>query len=360
MLKFKLPRFGFARRPETVEGSKAGRSLIPIAWATVVAFLVMVYSVPVQGESAKLKIPSKAGGDLKSTKEGWLGVYVQEITKEIREAMNLKSEEGVLVRDVVDNSPADEAGIKNEDVILVFNQEKVNDPEHLIDLVRKTSPRDKVELVILRDDKEMTLTVTLGEAPENKLRETELPEFNPPKVQLPKIKPEIYKFSAFSGVRIGIKVEDLTGQLGEYFGVKDGEGALVTDVDEGGPAYKAGLKAGDVIVGADDKKIENTEDLIGIISDKKEGDKVEIKVIRDRKPQSLSVEVEKGKEWSSVYLKELEKVERLPEKSHGPEIFWEEKELRPPRGELQEKIQKLKEQMKELREELENLKEKLK
>jgi predicted metalloprotease with PDZ domain len=339
--------------------SKAKRSLIPIALTTVVAFLAMVYSVPVHGESAQLKISSKAGEDLKSTKEGWLGVYVQEITKEIQEAMNLESEEGVLVRDVVDNSPADKAGIKNGDVILVFNGEKINDSEHLIELVRKTSPDDKVELVILRDGKEKTLTITLGEAPENKLREPELPEFNPPAVRPPKIKPEIYKFSAFSGVRIGVKVEDLTEQLGDYFGVKHGEGTLITEVDEDGPAYKAGLKAGDVIVEADGKKIENTEDLIGTISDKKEGDKVEIKVLRDQKPQSFTVEVEKGNEWSSVYLKELEKVERLPEKLHEPEIFWEEKALRPLRGELQEEVQKLKEQMKELREELENLKEKL-
>lgn len=342
MLKLKIP-------------PSAGKSLIPIALTMFVAFLVMVYSVPVHGESAKLKIPSKAGKYERSTKEGWLGVYVQEITKEIKEAMDLKSEEGVLVRDVVEDSPADEAGIKKGDVILVFNQEKVDDPEHLISLVRKTSPGDKVELMIVRDGKEKALTITMGETPGNKLRESEFPGFEPPKG-----KPQVYKFFAFSGSRIGVKVEDLTEQLGDYFGVKDGEGALITEVDEKGPAYKAGLKAGDVIVEVDEEKIEDTEDLISAISGKEEGDKVEVKVIRDQKPQSFTVEVEKGEEQSSVYLKELKKLKILPEGLPEPKIFWEEKQFRQPQGELREELEKLKEQMKELRKELEDLKEELK
>jgi serine protease Do len=315
----------------------------------------MVNSVPVHGESAELKISSKAGKCWRNTEEGWLGVYVQDISHALKGAMNLKSEQGVLVRDVMEDSPADEAGIKREDVILVFNQKKVEDSEHLIRLVRKTSPGDKVELVIVRDGKKKTLTITMGETPDNKLRESELPGLEPRKGE-----PQVYKFFAFSGSRIGVKVQDLTAQLGDYFGVKDGEGALITEVDEEEPAYKAGLRAGDVIVEVDKEKIENTEDLISAISGKEEGDKVEIKVLRDRKPQSFTVEVEKGEEQSSVYLKELEKLRILPENLPEPNIFWEEKEFRQPQGELKEELEELKEEMKELKEELEDLKEELK
>jgi membrane-associated protease RseP (regulator of RpoE activity) len=124
--------------------------------------------------------------------------------------------------------------------------------------------------------------------------------------------------------------------------------------------YKAGLKAGDVIVEADRKKIEDTEDLIGVISDQEEGDKVEIKVVRNHMPQNFLVEVEKGKEWSSDYLKGLEMLKILPGIPSEPQIFWEEKALRPPQRELREEFQELKEEIKELREELENLKERLK
>jgi S1-C subfamily serine protease len=347
MLKSKIP-------------PSAGKSLIATLLATFLVSFVVVNAIPLHAESAKLKISSKAGKYERSTKEGWLGVYVQEITNEIKEAMNLKSEQGVLVRDVVEDSPADEAGIKKGDVILVFNQEKVDDPEHLISLVRKTSPGDKVELVIVRDGKEKTLTITTGGTPETKLRKPEILKFKSPKVKLPKIKPEIYKFCTSSGVRIGVRIEDLTEQLGDYFGVKDGEGALITEVDEEGPAYEAGLKAGDVIVEVDEEKIEDTEDLISAISGKEEKDKVEIKVIRDQKPQSFTVEVEEGEERSSVYLKELEKLKILPEGLLEPNIFWEEKQFRQPQGELREELEELKEQMKELKEELENLKEQLK
>lgn len=347
MLKLKIP-------PSAV------KSLIPIAVATFVAFLVMVYSVPAHGESAKLKVSSKAGKYCRNTEEGWLGVYVQDINHALKEAMNLKSEEGVLVRDVVEDSPADEAGIKREDVILVFNQEKVEYSEHLIRLVRKTSPGDKVELVIVRDGKKKTLTITTGETPETKLRKPEILKFKSTKVKPPKIKPEIYKFCTSSGGRIGVKVEDLTEQLGDYFGVKAGEGALITEVDEEGPAYKARLKAGDVIVEVDEERIEDTEDLISAISGKEEKDKVEVKVIRDRKPQSFTVEVEEGKEQSSVYFKELEKLRILPENLPEPKIFWEEKEFRQPQEELRKGLEELREEMKELKEELEDLKEELK
>jgi serine protease Do len=320
----------------------------------------MVISIPVHGESAKLKTPSKAGKYWRSTERGWLGVYVQEINHALKEAMDLKSEEGVLVRDVVEDSPAEKAGIEREDVILAFGGKKVLDTEQLIQMVKKNSPGDEVEMLIVRDGKEKTVSTIIGESPENELREIEIKKSISPEGKLPKIKPEIYKFSAFSGVRIGVKVEDLTEQLGEYFGVKGGEGALVTEVDEDGPAYKAGLKAGDVIMEVDGKKIEDTEDLIGVISDQEEGDKVEIKVVRNHMPQNFLVEVEKGKEWSSDYLKGLEMLKILPGEPSEPQIFWEEKAFQPPQRELREEFQELKEEIKELREELENLKEKLK
>lgn len=291
----------------------------------------------------------------KKAKKGWLGVYVQDITKDIKEAMDLKSKRGVLVRDVVEDSPADEAGIKREDVILIFDGKKVDDSEELIRLVRRTSPGDKVELAVVRDGKERNISVILGKVPRDELRALEF--F--PDLKHPKFKSYRYSLSAFSGSRIGVKVQDLTEQLGEYFGVKDGEGVLVTQVDEDGPAYEAGLRAGDVIVEVDGDEIEDIDELRDVISDKEEGDKVKIKVIRDRKPKNFTVEVEEEEEWSSVYLKELEKLKVLPEKFDRPRILWEEEEFREHKEGLREELEELKEEMEELREELEELKEEL-
>jgi serine protease Do len=324
------------------------KSLKGIVWATFLVSLVM------------LTIPSKAGvslasaqGEEEKTKRGWLGVYVQDITKEIKEAMDLKSEIGVLVRDVVEDSPAEEAGIKREDVIQIFDGKKVDDSDELIRLVRRTSPGDKVDVLIVRDGKEKTVSVVLGKMPRDDLRMLKLI----PGSEDLKFKPYSYRFSISSGGRIGVKVQDLNEQLGDYFGVKDGQGALITEADQERSAYKAGLRAGDVIVEVDGDKIEDVDDLRDEISARKEGDKVEIKVIRDRQPKTFTVEVEKSDEWSYDFLKGLEKLKTLPlpEKLHEPGLFLEEEEFRGQKEELKE----LKEELKELRKELEELKEEL-
>lgn len=337
MLKLKIP-------------SRAGKSLIPIVLATFLVSLVM------------LKIPSKAGMNFASakkyeegTRRGWLGVYVQDVTKEIKEAMDLRSKKGVLVRDVVEDSPADEAGIRGEDVILIFDGKELDDSDELIRAVRKTSPGDKVDLLIVRDGKEKSVSVILGKVPKDELR---VLEFFPGVNQF-KFKPYSHSFSIFSGGQIGVRVQDLTEQLGEYFGVKHGEGALITEADEDEPAYEAGLRAGDVIVEVDGEEIEDVDDLMDVISDKEEGDRVKIKVIRDHKPKNFTVEVEEEEEWSSVYLKELEKLKVSPEKFHQPKIFWQEEEFREHKEELREELEELREELEELKEELEDLKEEL-
>jgi len=287
------------------------------------------------------------------SKTGWLGVYIQDITKDIKEAMDLKSKRGVLISDVIEDSPADDAGIEQEDVVIEFEGKKVGDSSSLTKLIRTSSPGKKVELKILRDGKEKTIIVTLGKRPKDEF----FYEFEADDIlsEAKKNKPQFYSLSFFSGSRIGVRVQDLTEQLGDHFGVEDGEGALVTEVEEDMPAYKAGLKAGDVIVEVDGEEIEDTGELREIISEKEEGDKVEIKVIRDRKTTTFEVEIEEGKEWSASDLSGLKKLKIVPGKAHSPEIFWQEAYS----SKLKEELEDLREELKELKEELEELKEKI-
>ena len=296
---------------------------------------------------------ASAGESEKKTKRGWLGVHIQDVSKEIEEAMDLKSRRGVLVRDVVEDSPADEAGIEREDVILLFDGKELDDSDELISAVRKTIPGDKAELLILRDGKEKSISVILGKTPKDDLY---VLEYSP---EHKKFKTYSYGFS--SGGRIGVKVQDLNQQLGDYFGVKHAEGALVTEADEDGPAYKAGLRAGDVIVEVDGEKIDDVGELKEKISDKEEGDKAEVKVIRDRQPKKFTVEVEEAEEWSMGELKGLDKVkvEVLPPDVALPGLLWEEKKFREHEEELSEELEEVKDELKELREELKELKERL-
>ncbi len=102
------------------------------------------------------------------------------------------------------------------------------------------------------------------------------------------------EFGFFRGTRIGISVESLTDQLSEYFGVKEGGGVLVSRVDADGPAAKAGLKAGDVIIAVDDKKIDNVGTLVTEVSAKRQGP-MNLRIVRNRAEQTITVQLEEQK-----------------------------------------------------------------
>ncbi len=285
-------------------------------------------------------------------KKAWLGVYLQDLTWDIKEALGLESKRGALVREVVKGSPADEAGLKQEDVIIKFDGNRVRNSSHLTRLIRSCSPGEKVKLTILREGEKKTISLTLGKRPKD-LLSGEL-EFEPLEHKLKGIKPYIYSFSIFSGSRIGVKVQDLTEQLGDYFGVEDGEGALITEVEEDRPAFEAGLKAGDVIVEVDGEKIEDAEDLMEILSEKEGGDEVKLKVIRDGRPKTFEVQVEE--EEPSSEFGDLYKLKILTEKLCPPRMFWEKEYS----SGIEEEMENLKEQLDALKEELEELKEEIK
>ena len=100
------------------------------------------------------------------------------------------------------------------------------------------------------------------------------------------------EFSFFGGTRLGISAESLTDQLAEFFGVKDGKGELVAAVEENGSAAKAGIKAGDVIIGVDNEKVDSVRALVKALSSKTEG-AVAVKIIRNRVEQTINVTIEK-------------------------------------------------------------------
>jgi C-terminal processing protease CtpA/Prc len=148
--------------------------------------------------------------------------------------------------------------------------------------------------------------------------------------------------------QIGVMIEDLNDQLGEYFGVKDGEGVLVKEVIEDSPAEKAGIKAGDVIIRAEGKDVDDGNELRKVISKKEFGDKVQITVLREKKKKDFSVEL--SEEFSSYDFPHTYSYSyNMPEVIDIPNI-----ELR------HEYRDELKASLKELKEELQELKVKLK
>jgi membrane-associated protease RseP (regulator of RpoE activity) len=258
----------------------------------------------------------------------YLGVQTKDVSKENMAQFGLSKVQGVAIEKVLDNSPASQAGLMNGDVIIKFNGEEVTSVQKLTRLIREVAPDHTAKIVVLRNGDKRDFDVTIGKREMPKFSEGNFKfEGMPPLSEMPVIpempelkvfppgepgEPNVYFLRSGMGRQIGVGVTPLTKQLGEYFGVSDGEGLLIKDVREDSPAAKAGLRAGDVIVEVEGKKVNGNLDLIRSINEKKEGD-VNLTIIRDRNRQNISVTPEKSKDGLLKFDGEMEKFfEREP------------------------------------------------
>jgi len=245
----------------------------------------------------------------------YLGVAVEEITKENYSKYGLGSVQGVAVEEVIANSPAERAGIKQGDVIIRFNNEEVTSVRKLMRLISEVAPDHQVKITVLRKGKEYEFNVVVGKRRDLKPEDVRvmIPRL-PEKIELPLSKIEIQGDGNLFFIverRIGVDVVPLTKQLGEYFGISDGKGVLVTQVDPDSPAAKAGIRAGDIIVEIDDKKVSDWWDLRKAINSKSEGD-VRITIVREKQRQIITVTPEKlNQTESGSYYKKLEQNRKI-------------------------------------------------
>src|SRR2546425_331817 len=167
---------------------------------------------------------------------GYLGVTIQPVTPELAKEFKLPENTGALVGDVTPRSPAAEAGLKEGDVIVEFNNKKVTDSRHLRLIAAQTAPGTKVPMKILRDDKEETFTVKLGELPTQGL------------AKAGQHSGELRRGTQADALD-GVIVENLDARYRRQFNIPNQvHGALVVDVDAASPAAAAGLRPGDVIL----------------------------------------------------------------------------------------------------------------
>ena len=183
------------------------------------------------------------------TKRGWLGVRIQDVTKEIADVEDLDEARGALVASVADNSPSDDAGIKAGDIILEFNGVKINQMKELPAIVAKTEVGKKVKVKIWRNKKEILKNVILGRletSDDFKVSEKKEP-----------IEKEIKEIGSLKiSVRLlnkdDIKSRKLPNQI---------TGLLVTKIENDRPLKNTTLKVNDIIVEAQKKKIRSIKDL---------------------------------------------------------------------------------------------------
>ncbi len=227
-----------------------------------------------------------------SSGSSWLGVSIADITPERARELKLKEETGAEVRAVQPGSPAAEAGLKEEDVILEYQGSRVEGCAQLTRMVRETPPGRTVTLEVWRDGSSRSVKVKVAEheGPRGHRRMIERQRIEIPHIEIPEIDiPDFENLGSLpASVRLGASVENLTDQLGEYFGVKGGQGVLVRSVHKGSPGEEAGLRAGDVITRVDDERIADTSDLRSALRDRR-GKEVTLSIVRDRREQRLTI-----------------------------------------------------------------------
>ena len=300
----------------------------------------------------------------------YLGVDTRDITPDRVSALHLKDEAGVEITMVDQDAPAGKAGLKEHDVILTVNQQKVESVEQLRRLIREIPAGRSVSLEISRDGQPMNIKAQLAER--NKMMNSHefnftvppvnIPAINIPAVNIPQVGPIVVYTSP---VRSGLMIENLTPQLGLYFGVKDGNGVLVRSVDKGSRAEQAGFRAGDVIVKVNGSAVSDCTDFSRVVRERKES-KAAVTIMRDRKEQNLTLTLPEPKRTGSVrdceLLSHAECVDQLKSEVYSiPELATAEvrrlqPELERQKKELQEELQKhgeeLKKEMQQLQEEM--------
>src|SRR5712691_3825040 len=236
------------------------------------------------------------GGDGSS----WLGVETHEVTADKAKELKLSAERGVVLGKIVPDSPAAKAGLKENDVVTEINGQRVEGAAQFRRMIHEIPAGRSIQLTVWRDGRTQTISATLGKSQERRhTMKMMTPTPGTFAFRMPEI-PEIPSMEwngnmLFGGgqPRLGIDAEDLSGQLGTFFGAPEGEGILVRDVNSGSPAEKAGVKAGDVITSLNGERIRTVGELREKLSAKRE-DKdrtVKLGILRNKSEMSLSVEL---------------------------------------------------------------------
>ena len=236
----------------------------------------------------------------------WLGVETREVTAENVKEFKLPGERGVVIGKVLEDSPAAKAGLKDNDVITEINGQRVEGAAQFRRMVREIPAGRSVQLTVWRNGHSQMITTTLGKMQEGRrvrvskaapqvfnFRMPEMPEVAP-MPDIPSIEWEAGNL--LSGrPRLGIDAEDISGQLGSYFGAPDGEGILIREVNPGSAAEKAGVKAGDVITSLNGERIHGLGELRSKLAGN-DGKTVKLGVLRNKSALTLDVEVPAAKQ----------------------------------------------------------------
>lgn len=201
----------------------------------------------------------------------WLGVYIQPVEDKVARALDLKNRDGALISDVVEDSPAEKAGLKVGDVIKEFNGEKITDTAHLKNIVSSTTPGEKSKVLIVRDGDWKTINVTVEE-----------------------IEHEAHTFasSSKSKMDLGIEVSNISNALAEKYNIEpDVEGVLVTNIDRNSNAYEAGIRIGDIVTRVGTKRVNSINEFRDLVNEAEQQESLLLLVKRGERSSYFAFEI---------------------------------------------------------------------
>jgi serine protease Do len=198
---------------------------------------------------------------------GWLGVSIQPLTPELAKSFGAKDTKGVLISDVIPDSPASKSGLRSGDILLEFNGKKMETPADLQRAVGLTTPNQDAKLKVFRDQSERTVEIKVGEAPEERA--------------------EARPGGPRGRSMLGLEVRPVTPEIARQLNLPAPEGVVVARVEDGSPAAEAGVQRGDVIREINRQRVRTMADFERVTKDAKEGDR--LTVLLQRGPMSLYV-----------------------------------------------------------------------
>jgi len=187
---------------------------------------------------------------------GYLDLNPQDIDEDLAKALKLRDTEGALVANVTPGGPADKAGIKQGDVILELNGQKIKNSSELRNRVAQLGPGTSAKIGLLRDGREIQVSVILGERPKGQAQGS--PREEQPKETMSR--------------KLGLSVQTLTPDIAEQLGFKGEQGVVVTDVVPGSPADEANLQSGDLIKEVNRGQVRSVNDFEKAVKGLKSGD----------------------------------------------------------------------------------------
>ena len=205
---------------------------------------------------------------------GWLGVLIQDVTRELAESFGMKKPHGALVAKVLNDSPAEKAGFMVGDVIISFNKDKIGVSSDLPPMVGSTKVGKSVPVEVIRHGKSVSLQVKIAELPVDDSSRLSSTGKNGKKGNNP----------------LNVYVEDLTEQQRQELEIKD-HGVIVSQISSG-PAYKAGVRDGDVMLLLNNIKIKNAKHFEELVNQLPKDKSVPVLIQRRGGPIFLALRIE--------------------------------------------------------------------